>query len=165
MLACFALLATSLRIGLRLLASLCDCQQLRCARIALRLSLPKLNKIKLMFSFQNLNVYQESRQLVRSVYLLLEKFPSKEQYALCDQLRRCVVSVPSNIAEGISRKSFKEQSHFLDISYGSLMEVLCQMEISLDLQYINKEEYDMVFEQIKSISIKIINLKRKINNK
>lgn len=93
---------------------------------------------------------------------MLEKYPSKEQYALCDQLRRSVISVPSNIAEGISRKSVKEQSHFLDISYGSLMEVLCQIEISLDLQYINKEEYDIVFEQINSIAVKIINLNRKI---
>lgn len=115
-----------------------------------------------MFSSQNLNVYQESRKLVKTVYPMLEKYPSKEQYALCDQLRRSVISVPSNIAEGISRKSAKEQSHFLDISYGSLMEVLCQMEISLDLQYINKEEYDIVFEQINSIAVKIINLKRKI---
>lgn len=115
-----------------------------------------------MFSFQNLNVYQESRKLVKTVYSMLEKYPSKEQYALCDQLRRSVISVPSNIAEGISRKSAKEQSHFLDISYGSLMEVLCQIEISLDLQYINKEEYDIVFEQINSIAVKIINLKRKI---
>lgn len=118
-----------------------------------------------MFSFQNLNVYQESRKLVKTIYSMLEKYPSKEQYALCDQLRRAVISVPSNIAEGISRKSFKEQSHFLDISYGSLMEVLCQMEISLDLGYINKDEYDMVLEQIRGISIKIINLRRKINIK
>ena len=56
-----------------------------------------------MFSFQKLNVYHDSNTLVVNVYQLLKKYPHYEQYALCDQLRRAVISVPSNIAEGMSR--------------------------------------------------------------
>jgi four helix bundle protein len=76
------------------------------------------------------------------VYKLLRKYPSEEKYALCDQIRRAVISVPANIAEGMGRTSIKEQKHFLEISYGSLMEVQCHLDISTELGYISKEEYD-----------------------
>ena len=65
------------------------------------------------FTFFDLRVYQESKQLVKDVYLLLEKFSKFEVYALGDQLRRAVVSVPSNIAEGSGRSSIKEKVHFI----------------------------------------------------
>lgn len=96
------------------------------------------------FTFRQLTVYQESRCFVKDVYALLDKIPVKEQYALCDQLRRAVVSIPSNVSECMSRRSLKEQIHFLEIAYGSLMEVLCQMELSQDLGYITIEEYNQV---------------------
>ena len=79
------------------------------------------------FGFQKLDVYKEAKELVKLVYVLLEKYPKTEMFALCDQLRRAVISVPSNIAEGMGRASSKEQVHFLGIAYGSLMEVLCQL--------------------------------------
>lgn len=63
-----------------------------------------------MFGFQKLTVYQEARTLVKDIYIILEKYPRHENYALCDQLRRAVISVPSNIAEGISRNSIKRSS-------------------------------------------------------
>ena len=75
------------------------------------------------FGFQKLDVYKEAKELVKLVYVLLEKYPKTEMFALCDQLRRAVISVPSNIAEGMGRASSKEQVHFLGIAYGSLMEV------------------------------------------
>lgn len=92
------------------------------------------------FSFEDLNAYKYARALVKSVYVLIRKLPREEQYALDDQLRRAVVSVPSNIAEGMSRISDKEKVHFLEISYGSLMEVLCQLTLANDLEYISEEE-------------------------
>lgn len=92
------------------------------------------------FSFEDLNAYKYARALVKSVYVLIRKLPREEQYALGDQLRRAVVSVPSNIAEGMSRISDKEKVHFLEISYGSLMEVLCQLTLANDLEYISEEE-------------------------
>ncbi|MBQ0046821.1 MAG: four helix bundle protein [Prevotellaceae bacterium] len=93
-----------------------------------------------VFSYRKLGVYQKSRDYVKFVYGLLRKFPKEEQYALCDQLRRTVVSVSSNLAEGSSRYSKKEFAHFVEISYGSLMEVMSQLELSMDLAYITQEE-------------------------
>ena len=93
-------------------------------------------------SFRDLEAYKESKELVKEVYGLLRKFPKEEQYALCDQLRRSAVSITSNIAEGSGRSSSKEKIHFLEISYASLMEVLSQMDIALDLGYITEEDFN-----------------------
>ena len=93
------------------------------------------------FFFEKLTVYQESRTLVKKTYAMVRKFPEYERYALSDQLRRAIVSVPSNIAEGVSRVSIKEKLHFLDISFGSLMESYCQLQLALDESYISEEEY------------------------
>ena len=98
-------------------------------------------KEKKMNSFRELTAYQEGKVLIKSVYELLKKFPAEERYALCDQVRRAVISVTSNIAEGTGRVSTKEQIHFMEISYGSLMEVLSQMDVSLDLGYITREDF------------------------
>ena len=94
------------------------------------------------YSFQKLRVWQEAEKLVVEVYHLLDSFPKFEKYALCDQIRRAIVSVPSNIAEGSGRKSLKEQLHFIEISYGSLMETYNQLLIALDLTYITEESVD-----------------------
>jgi len=91
-------------------------------------------------TFRDLEAYREAKVLVKEVYRLLRKFPKEEQYAMCDQLRRAAVSVTSNIAEGSGRNSYKEKAHFLEISYGSLMEVLSQLDIATDLGYITQEE-------------------------
>ena len=89
-----------------------------------------------MTTFRNLNVYIKSKELVKQIYELLKKFPREEQFALCDQLRRAVISIPSNIAEGSGRNSQKDQAHFYTIAYGSLMEVDCQIDIAQELGYI-----------------------------
>ena len=94
-----------------------------------------------MNSFRNLNAYIKAKELVSMVYALIKKFPKEEQYALCDQLRRAVISIPSNIAEGSGRLTIKDQSHFYSIAYGSLMEVLAQLDVACDLGYITKEEF------------------------
>lgn len=92
------------------------------------------------FSYRRLNVYQLSKRLVTEVYKCLDGFPKCEMYALGDQMRRAVVSVPSNIAEGTSKSSPKEQFHYLEISYGSLMELMCQVEVAFDLGYIQQKQ-------------------------
>ena len=97
--------------------------------------------------YKNLKVYQIAKTVVKDVYQLIKKFPSEERYALCDQLRRAVISVPSNIVEGLSRTSDKEKHNFLNISYGSLMETLCQLDISADLGYITNEELKHVEDE------------------
>ena len=96
------------------------------------------------YQFEKLNAWQESRKLVVATYQLLKKFPKEEQFALCDQLRRAVISVPSNIAEGNGRMAIKEQIHFLEIAYGSLTEVTCQLDIAQSLGYITDTELNTV---------------------
>lgn len=108
------------------------------------------------YSFEKLNALQEAKKLVVDVYQLLDSFPKFENYALCDQIRRSVVSVPSNIAEGSGRKSLKEQIHFLEIAYGSLMEVYNQLLIAIELAYITKESVDAIKPTIDAVA-KMIN--------
>ena len=111
------------------------------------------------FSFFDLRVYKESKELVKSVYRLLEKFPKYETYALGDQLRRAVVSVSSNIAEGSGRFSIKEKIHFIEIAYGSLTECLCQLDITHDLEYITDEEFNNEKEKINIIGKQLSGLR------
>ena len=111
-----------------------------------------------MAHFQNLIVYQQAKDLVKLVYRLMKKFPSDERYALCDQLRRSVISIPSNIAEGMGRIAEKEQSHFINIAFGSLMELYAQLDIAHDLGYINQNEYDKIEISINEIDKMIVSL-------
>ena len=105
-----------------------------------------------MNRLKDLIVYQKSKQLVIDVYKLLELFPDTERFALCNQVRRAVMSVPSNIAEGMGRVSNKDQAHFLNIAYGSLMEVYAQLDIANDLGYINNEMFNQLENDVEEIS-------------
>ena len=119
-----------------------------------------------MTTFRNLNVYNKSKELVKQVYELLKKFPREEQFALCDQLRRAVISIPSNIAEGSGRNSQKDQAHFYSIAYGSLMETFSQLDIACDLGYIRQEEFNqlelLIKEEAKMLSGLIVKRKQPI---
>ncbi len=92
------------------------------------------------FFYKKLNAYIIAKEFTIYVYSLLKQYPSYEQYALCDQLRRASISVPSNIAEGMGRMAIKERIHFLEIAYASISEVLCQLDISVSLEYINEHQ-------------------------
>lgn len=104
------------------------------------------------YSYKNLDVYQEAKRFVIDVYKLLNDYPDSEKFALCNQIRRAAISVTSNIAEGVSRMSNKEKLHFLEIAYASIMEVDSQLDISVDLQYINIEQYELINKQISNIA-------------
>lgn len=114
------------------------------------------------YSYKTLDAYKEAKALVLQVYSLLKQFPKEEQYALCDQLRRAVISVPSNIAEGSGRTSAKDQAHFFEMAFGSLMEVNCQIDIAHDLGYISKDDVENIEKHVKSISALLSGLRRKI---
>lgn len=116
------------------------------------------------FTFFDLRVYQEAKELVKSVYALLDKFPKYETYALGDQLRRAVTSVPSNIAEGSGRFSVKEKIHFIEIAYGSLTETLCQLDIAHDLNYITDEEFTNEKERNNIIGKQLSGLRASFQN-
>ena len=116
-----------------------------------------------IFGFENLAAYQRALDLVDKVYDLMKGFPSEERFALCDQLRRAVVSVPSNIAEGLGRMSGKEQVRFIEISYGSLMEVYCQLTIAKRCSYITEDQFRDISESIEAIARPLSGLRNSLN--
>lgn len=95
-----------------------------------------------IFAFEQLDVYQVARRYVKNVYLLSDKFPQKEDFALTSQICRAAVSITSNIAEGTSRFSIKDKSHFIEIAYGSLMETYSQLQVAFDLGYITQSDIE-----------------------
>ena len=97
-----------------------------------------------VYQFERLNAWQKAKELAVAVYRLVNKFPQYEQYGLSSQVRRAVISVPSNIAEGTGRLSIKEKIHFLEIAYGSLLETYCQLQIAVELDYISSEELKVI---------------------
>ena len=117
------------------------------------------------YAFENMNAWQEARKLVVAVYQLLDKFPTTEKYALCDQIRRAIVSVPSNLAEGSGRISTKEQLHFYEIVYGSLMESYNQLIIAEDLNYIDEEHLNEIQQQIDVVARMINGLRSSMKKK
>ena len=94
----------------------------------------------MILSYRDLNVWQNGMDLVEDVYKITANFPKEEKYGLTSQLRRCSVSIPSNIAEGFMRKSTKEYIQFLYISLGSLGELDTQMEITVRLSFIERQK-------------------------
>jgi four helix bundle protein len=100
--------------------------------------------------YTKLNVWNHSRLLTNAVYDLSEGFPKKETFGLSDQMRRAAVSVPSNIAEGCGRRSFKERMRFLYFSRGSLFEIETQCYLALDRKYISEEEFESIFDIIQN---------------
>ena len=118
------------------------------------------------FGFRDLIVYKKSRALVVNIYNnVVKSMPKYELFALSDQIRRASVSVPSNIAEGMSRTSPKEQVHFLEISYGSLMEVLCQLELAASLSYINSDTFTSIEADIIEVAKLLSGLRNSITSK
>lgn len=93
-----------------------------------------------VFGYRKLITYQKAKEVVKRTHQLLKKIPASERYAMCDQLRRASLSITSNIAEGVNRYSVKDKSHFIEMAFGSLMEVSSQFEIAEELGYITTED-------------------------
>ena len=93
-----------------------------------------------VFGYRKLIAYQKAKEVVKKTYKLLKKFPVEERYAMCDQIRRASVSITSNIAEGVNRFSVKDKAHFIEMAYGSLMEVSSQFEIAEELGYVTADD-------------------------
>ena len=98
-------------------------------------------------SFTDLEVWRESHKLVLMVYKFTKNFPKNELFGLTSQLRRAVVSITSNIAEGFSRFSYKEKIQFYSIAFGSLTEVQNQLLISKDVGYLNGGDFESLSKQ------------------
>lgn len=92
-------------------------------------------------SFEKLEAWKEARKLVLKIYHVTSKFPPEEKYGLTSQMRRSVISVSNNLAEGTSRHSFRDQSRFTEISFGSLIELIDDTIHSFDLGFISEFDY------------------------
>ena len=112
------------------------------------------------FNYRKLNAYQYAKELTCFVYTFIKYFPIEERYALSDQIRRAAVSIPSNIAEGASRSSIKEQIHYIEIAFGSLNELMCQFEIAHELKYLTDEQLDKIETQVKIVAQLLSGLKK-----
>jgi|SRR3989344_4899821 len=107
-------------------------------------------------SFTDLDAWKEAYKLTLELYKLTKQFPKEELFALVIQLRRAVISITSNIAEGFSRQSYKEKVQFYSISLGSLSEVQNQLYVSKGLNYITQKDFDTIAQQTIVVS-KLLN--------
>ena len=101
------------------------------------------------FSYRSLIVWQKAMQFAKIVYAVVDTFPPAEKYALSDQIRRAVVSIPSNIAEGCGRTTNRDYAHFLSIARGSLYETMTQLELAESIGYID------TIDEIESVATEI----------
>ena len=115
-------------------------------------------------NYKNLVVWQKSMDLVVEIYRYLNKYPSYEQYGLCDQIRRSAVSIPSNIAEGFCRDSQKDIIRFLNIARGSAGELETQILLSERLEYIEKIEANDILYKINGINVMLVSLISKLRS-
>lgn len=113
-----------------------------------------------VYSFEKLECWQHARQLAVWTYKATKDFPSEEKFGIISQMRRAAVSVASNIAEGTSRKTAKDQSHFSTISYSSTIELLNDLIIANDLEYLSNENYKVGREMIEKQTLLIAGLRK-----
>ena len=115
--------------------------------------------------FKELKVWQKAIELVTNTYLKTQNFPKEEVYGLTSQIRRCAVSIPSNIAEGCGRKTNKDFNNFLGISLGSAFEFETQLIICKNLNFIATEDYIFLESEIQYIQNMIIKLQNTLQSK
>ena len=107
------------------------------------------------YSFEKLDVWSDIRDVIKSIYALTKKFPEDEKFGLVSQMRRSAISIGSNIAEGTGRNTMKDQAYFSQVAYSSLLELLAQLTVSIDLGFIDEEKYVKLRQKIESTSYKI----------
>lgn len=120
-----------------------------------------------MATFRDLIIWQKSMIFVTNAYKLTNLFPKEEIYGLTSQIRRSAISIPSNIAEGYGRDSNNDFLRFLNIAISSLFEVQTQLEIALNLNYINENQFNEIFEstrEIERLMSSFIKKRKELNN-
>ena len=111
------------------------------------------------YYFEKLDVWQKGRILIKDIYQLSQDFPSDEKFGMTSQIRRAVISINNNVAEGVSRQTGKEQARFTEIAYGSLMEVLNLLILANDLTFLSDKELEKQRLIIEEISNKLNSLR------
>jgi four helix bundle protein len=112
------------------------------------------------YSFEKLRVWQAARALAKEIYLATSKFPQREIYGLTSQCNRAAISVAANLAEGSSRQSRKDQAHFSEIAYGSLMELCCLLILSKDVGILSENSEQTLRRSIEVVSAQLNALHR-----
>lgn len=118
-----------------------------------------------VYSFEKLNVWNESRALVKFVYNQTANFPASEQFGLQSQMRRTAISISSNIVEGSGRWTKLDQKNFYKNAYSSLMELLCQSMLAFDLNYLSEDTLYQLRNQADEIASKLGALYNSLNPK
>lgn len=118
-----------------------------------------------MFYFQKLEIYQLSKGLVVEVYEITSRMPQVEKFTLVQQLNRAAISIPSNIAEGVTRRSQQEKIRFINIAQSSLMEAVCQIEIAKELGYITNTKKTELINKAHQLAVKISNYEKYLTTK
>lgn len=114
-------------------------------------------------SYRDLLVWQKAMDMVTDTYKVAERFPKSEVFGLASQLKRAIISVPSNIAEGQGRNSSKEFAYHLSVAYGSLMEAETQIQIAANLDYVDQNVADGLFQKTAEIGRMLNGLSRSIS--
>lgn len=112
-----------------------------------------------IFSFEKLEVWVEAKNFTKEIYKLTSNYPDNEKFGLISQLRRASISVASNIAEGSARQTYKDKAHFTTMAFGSAVEILNQLIISYELNFINETDYLRLRLNIQSITNKLNGLR------
>ena len=116
------------------------------------------------YSFEKLEVWNEAKELTKSIYRITSTFPDSEKYGLSSQIRRASISICSNIAEGSTRKTNKDKAHFTTLAFGSAVEALNQLIICNEIDLISKEDYIECRAKLESITNKLNSLRNYQNN-
>lgn len=119
----------------------------------------------LKLGYKNLEIWKLSKDICVYVYEITKNYPKDELYGIISQIRRCAVSIPSNIAEGYAKSSLKEQIKFIEISNGSFYELTTQIEISYELKYISKTDYSNINLQLEKLGKMLYGYKLSLLNK
>ena len=117
-----------------------------------------------MKTFRDLLIWQKAMALVTNCYTISANFPNNEQFGLTSQIRRCSISIPSNISEGFGRGSNKDYYRFLTISLGSLFEFQTQIEIAYNLKYISLDKFNKLYEDSRELERMLTSFMNKIKD-
>jgi four helix bundle protein len=118
-----------------------------------------------MQNYKELKVWEKAHSFTLNVYEVTKLFPKEELYSLTNQLRRSASSIPANIAEGCGKNSQQEFAHFLNIALGSANETEYFLILAKDLQYLDQNNFDQLFDNINEIKAMLISLVNKVRNR
>ena len=118
-----------------------------------------------MQDYKKLEIYSQAKKVTKEIYKVTANFPPSELYGITSQLRRAAVSIGANIAEGCGKYGDKDFLRYLHISIGSLREVHYELELAYELDYIKKEEYTMLDEEIDKLGAMLYLFTKRVENK